>query len=384
MSLLAFTTLVSIFARVTYCSPYSCSRRFNLGCGLPPAEKLSSSGVEYWLKSCKTHGLSEGVARCGLKSVSRKTLLTYQKCWTRFSTWYNQWKINYSRVTVADICDFLFLFNSETPSGGQYSGDALNTFRSAISFFLKLEHPALGYEPSITRMFTSFYKSRPSFPRYVVTWDVGIVLRFLAKWHPPTALTLKQLTLKTVALVALTSSDRAQTLHALKVDRVAATPQGLEFVVYEVLKTYRRGKPARVVKCVSWDKEELDVAFYVQSYIQRTLVLRLRSYKKGLGKPTQLFLSHKSGLPVAKATISRWIKEVLKMSGINTDVFGSHSTRGASTSCLARKGASMVQILSAGDWTNLGTFQRFYDRTMADTPAGRLILEEANVSATIL
>ena len=245
---------------------------------------------------------------------------------------------------------------------------------------MKLEFPGLGYEPCITRMFSSFYKLRPTFPRYVVTWDVGTVLRYLATWHPPSTLSLKQLTLKTVALVALTSSDRAQTLHALRVDRVAVTPQGLEFVVFEVLKTSKRGKPAKVVKCVSWDKVELDVAFYMQKYIDRTLFLRYRSVRKGLGKPVQLFLSHKSGLPVAKATISRWLKEVLRLSGIDTSVFGGHSTRGASTSCLARRGASMVQILSAGDWTNLGTFQRFYDRTLADTPAGRIILEEANVS----
>ena len=63
-----------------------------------------------------------------------------------------------------------------------------------------------------------------------------MVLRFLATWHPPDALTLKQLTLKTVALIALTSSDRAQTLHALRVDRFSVTSQGLEFVIFEVLK----------------------------------------------------------------------------------------------------------------------------------------------------
>ena len=43
-------------------------------------------------------------------------------------------------------------------------------------------------------------------------------------------------------------------------------------------------------------------------------------------------------------------------------------------------GASLTQILLNGDWTNLGTFQRFYNRTVDDTPVGRLILEEANVS----
>ena len=225
-------------------------------------------------------------------------------------------------MNVNTICEFLlYLFNSTTASGGVYSGDALNTFRSAISFFLRNDFPNLGNDPCITRMFTYFYKERPSFPRYTVTWDVNKVLGFLAKWHPPASLSLKQLTLKTVALVALTCSDRAQTLQALRVDRVSSTPQGLEFVVFDRLKTSRRGRPARVVKCVSWDAPELDVATYVHRYIDRTLTLRLRAYRKGLGKPTQLFLSHKSGLPVARATISRWVKEVMNLAGVDTSIF---------------------------------------------------------------
>ena len=274
----------------------------------------------------------------------------------------------------------MFLFNSGSSAGKSYSSDALNSFRSALSFFLKLDIPDLGYNVAVTRLFTSFYKLRPSFPRYVVTWDVGVVLRFLAGWHPPASLTIRQLTLKSVALVALTSSDRAQTLHALRVDRVSTSPQGLEFVVFDRLKTSRRGRPARVVKCVSWDAAELDVAHYVQKYIERTLVFRWRAYKRGLGKPVQLFLSYKTGLPVAKSTISRWLREVMAMAGVDTGVFLPGSTRGASVSAAARRGASIEQILGAGDWTNLGTYQRFYNRTVADTPIGRLILEEANVS----
>ena len=337
--------------------------------------------MEYWLQSCRAHGLSRGVAVLGLRSITRETLISYQRCWRRFINWCDKWEENYSCITVNIVCEFLlFLFNSENPSGNKYSGGGLNTYRSAISYFLKLDIPNLGYNVAVTRLFSSFYKIRPSFPKYVVTWDVGIVLRFLATWHPPAALTLKQLTLKTVALIALTSSDRAQTLHALRVDRVSVTPQGLEFVIFEVLKTSRPGKPARVVKCVSWDAEELDVAFYVKKYIDKTFVLRWRSYRKGLGKPVQLFLSHKTGLPVTKSSISRWIKEVMSLAGLNTHSFLPHSTRGASVSAAARRGASVSQILNAGDWTNLGTYQRFYDRTIDDTPVGRMILEEANVS----
>ena len=104
---------------------------------------------------------------------------------------------------------------------------------------------------------------------------------------------------------------------------------------------------------------------------------------KKRGKPNQLFLSHKNGLPVARATISRWIKEVMSLAGIDTNMFLPGSTRGASTSAAAKKGASVEQILGAGDWTNLGTYQRFYQRHVSNTPIGRLILEEANVSLYI-
>ena len=109
----------------------------------------------------------------------------------------------------------------------------------------------------------------------------------------------------------------------------------------------------------------------------RVWVYRRRAVKYGRAMSHQLFLSHKTGLPVAKATISRWIKEVMDMAGVDTSVFSPGSTCGASVSAAARKGASIDQILGAGDWTNTGTFERYYRRHVNDTPVGRLILDEA-------
>ena len=139
-------------------------------------------------------------------------------------------------------------------------------------------------------------------------------------------------------------------------------------------------RSARVVTCVSWDEDSLNVCDYVCTYITRTFVFRNRSYNAGRGKPAQLFLSHRTGRPVRHSTISRWVREVLGLSGIDLGSFGPGSTRGASTSAAVRQGASAAQILQAGDWTNLGTFQRFYHRSVGDTPVGRLILGEASVS----
>ena len=259
------------------------------------------------------------------------------------------------------------------------NGAALNTIRSSLSFFLQYDIPDLGYDITITRLFKYFYLERPSFPRYVVTWDVGKVLRFLASWYPANSLDMKQLTLKTVSLVALTSCDRAQTLHLLSVEHVHISVHGIEFVVPNILKTSKKGKPARVVTCVSWDDDCLNVCKYVHAYIDRTFKFRLRAIKRGLEKPVQLFLSHRTGRPVKRASISRWIREVLTKAGIDTKSFGPGSSRGASASAAARQGASAPQIMAAGSWTNMGTFSKFYNRAVEDTPVGRLILQESTV-----
>ena len=370
--------MVSLSSIFTHCFSNSYSPSSGTRQQLPSAQALPASGVEYWLQSCRAHGFSEQYAKCTLKNNSRKTLITYLKCWRKFANWYHKWKTNYSAITVNDVSDFLiFLFNSKNNSGNNYSVDTINTYRSAIAYFVQFDIPNLGFDVAILRLFQSFHQQRPSLPRYLVTWDVGIVLKFFASWHPPSALSLKKLTLKTVVLIALTSSDRAQTIHALRVDKVVSTPQGLEFVIFDRLKTSRRGQPAKIVKCVSWDAQELDVSFYVQKYMERTLTKRNNAYIRGLGKPTQLFLSYKTGLPVCKSTISRWIKEGMRLAGIDVSHFKSHSTRGASVSAARKKGASIPQILKTGDWSNLGTYQRFYERPCEDTPVGQIILEGA-------
>ena len=109
--------------------------------------------------------------------------------------------------------------------------------------------------------------------------------------------------------------------------------------------------------------------------MEKTITLRNRAYIRGLGKPNQLFLSHRTGLPVVKATISRWIKQVMALAGIDVTYYKAHSSRGASASAARRKGASIPQILQTGDWSNLGTYQRFYERPVDSTPVGQIILE---------
>ena len=58
-----------------------------------------------------------------------------------------------------------------------------------------------------------------------------------------------------------------------------------------------------------------------------------------------LFLSFKKPhKPVTSTTLSRWLKEVIRQSGIK-DIFGGHSVRSASTSTAKKAGLSIDIIL---------------------------------------
>ena len=81
------------------------------------------------------------------------------------------------------------------------------------------------------------------------------------------------------------------------------------------------------------------------------------------GNRSQLLLSFiEPHLPVASATFARWIKEVLSLAGIDTNIFKSHSVRSASTSKAKALGLTTKDILAKGNWSTESTWQKFYNK----------------------
>ena len=250
----------------------------------------------------------------------------------------------------------------------------INTARSALSFFLS-QLLDIGEDARIKRLFRFFWRRRPVFPRYLVTWDIKKVLTFLITWHPIAALSYKQLTLKTLMLVAITSSDRAQTLEAIDIEYSEINDKGIYFPIYSLLKGSKRNRPVRVVQCVRFDDPALDVSNYVVAYLQRSLKYRAIAVSKGLPKPRNLFLSYATGKPLRRASIAKYILEVLELSGIDTSCFKAHTTRGSIPSVISARGSSPDKILAQGDWKNIGTFKKFYERFTENSVEGRLIMQ---------
>ena len=81
----------------------------------------------------------------------------------------------------------------------------------------------------------------------------------------------------------------------------------------------------------------------LEEYISKTRSLRKEC--------SQLFISFiRPHGPVTSSTIARWLKEVLRNAGIDTEIFKAHSVRGASTSMAARLGVTVETILKAAEF----------------------------------
>ena len=188
------------------------------------------------------------------------------------------------------------------------------------------------------------------------------------------AITIKQLTIKTLALIALSSSDRGQTLHLLNIDNITKTEDGLSFVIYQKLKHTRKSIKPKVVECVTHDNDSLNVANYVTEYMERTSPWREDIEQAGSPKPKQLFLSWATKRPVTKQTLARWLKTALSMAGIDISQFKAHSFRGAGLSAAAKTGASIEQIVKHGQWKGPNTFHKYYSAPATNSTVGQIIL----------
>jgi hypothetical protein len=120
-------------------------------------------------------------------------------------------KINSVCPTLSQVLEFL---NSLFESGLSYS--AINSARSALSAYgIHFNHVPVGSNAIIIRFMKGVYNLRPSEPKYCKTWDVSNVLGYLRKLSPIKFISLKDLTLKLVMLIAIITASRVQSLYLL-------------------------------------------------------------------------------------------------------------------------------------------------------------------------
>ncbi|XP_062571921.1 uncharacterized protein LOC134233885 [Saccostrea cucullata] len=168
---------------------------------VPPTEKNETGRIPCIGESFKNRGLSDDTQKILLSSWRESTKKQYRAYFEKWLSFCNSRQINVFEANVNNVLSFLTeLFQS----GSGYS--CLNTARSALSSFLQLENCVnIGSHPLIRRFMRGVFVLRPALPRYNVTWDVNIVLKYLKSLSPLSSLSLLQLSRKLVMLLALLS-----------------------------------------------------------------------------------------------------------------------------------------------------------------------------------
>ena len=85
-----------------------------------------------------------------------------------------------------------------------YNIGQLKGQRSAISMtHLQIDNVYIGTHPLVSRLVKGIFNLRTAVPKYLKTWDVSDVLRYLIGLSPAPYLSLEKLTLKLVMIMAI-------------------------------------------------------------------------------------------------------------------------------------------------------------------------------------
>ena len=317
--------------------------------------------------------LSSEASNLMLASWRSKSSQTYDSLFNKWIRWCGERHRDPVSGPIADVANFLAHLFEEG-----YQSRSLNSFRSAIS---SVHDPVDGVEvgkhPTISRLLKGAFHSRPPLPRYTSTWNVQVVLQYLEGLGPSNTLPLKQLTFKLTMLMCLTRPSRSADLASLQLDRRQYKPEGVVFLPSALAKQSSQGRELREFFFPSFPHNNtLCPVETLRCYERATASLRPEDTSKlfvAIVKP------HK---PVASCTIARWLRETLKLAGVDVSIFAGHSTRGASTSAAAGAGVTTADIMKAADWSTESVFRRHYYRSSHDASFGRAVLSTSSPGET--
>ena len=318
---------------------------------------VATSSVEGVGGCVQTEGLSDRARDLVSKSLRQGTRAVYESAWKRWTGWCTERNANPLHAPVGSVVEYLSDLCHE---GLSYR--TINCHRSAISsYHVQVDGHPVGQHALVQKVMTGVFNENPPQPRYGGTWDVDVVLNHIRSLGKNDALSDAALTKKTVILTALATGARASEIHAFNLEFCEDKGHVINFQIPTLTKSRRRTKQGGKCLTVSVeafpDETCIDPAACIRAYIRRTCSWRV----SGVHHP--LFLStvnpHK---PVVKSTISGWILKLMAESDIDIGQFKAHSTRGAATTKAASMGLSIQDIVEKANWSNTGTFKRFYYR----------------------
>ncbi|KZS18325.1 Uncharacterized protein APZ42_015524 [Daphnia magna] len=327
-----------------------------------------ASRLEIIQKSFHLQGFSKPLVNILAPSA---THAAYGSAWRSWADWCLRRSENPLSPPLGFVLEVLASLHTEEKA---YS--TINVYRSMLSSTLPhIDNRPIGQHPLVKSLMSGCYNINPPKPKYNSIWDPELVVRFVSVLGENSRLSIKNLTLKTVTLIALASLLRVSEMAAISTDSLVFSDSSVKFSLFKPRKAQHNG--ALQVLFISLLQEKLCYPVCaLESYIERT------GNSRAVSAPSHVFIALISPFrEVSSNTISSWIKCFIGSAGVDTSVFSAHSTRGAAVSKAATSGLSIDAILRAGCWAAESTFSRFYRRESVSSVAAAVLnnsIEQGN------
>ncbi|KAJ8914745.1 hypothetical protein NQ315_017456 [Exocentrus adspersus] len=201
-----------------------------------------------------------------ISSITKNTLKQYNNCYKK---WWIHCKQNEHQMYTYNLQSALEFLHFHFSSGVSYS--TLNCYKSALSLILDINDSD---ERILKRFLKGAFNIKPSSPRYSITWDPRPVLEHLETLMPLTSLTLQNLTLKLVTLLALISAHRIQTLTKISLENIVHYADRVEIRIPQRVKTTAPGRlQPNLVLPYFKDRPGLCAAMTLKTYINVTTTI---------------------------------------------------------------------------------------------------------------
>ncbi|RLU19820.1 hypothetical protein DMN91_008379 [Ooceraea biroi] len=266
-----------------------------------------------------------------LASLSNATIAQYTlplKLWWRFC---KERQGIFSSLSIPLILEFLSTCLSDA---GSYL--TLNTYYSVISLISSKD---IGSHLLLKRFFRGVAALKPQRPRYVFNLDPSPAIMYLAALPPYKGLSLELACQRLVTLLALSTSQRIQTLAAIRCTNIFFS-DCMVIKFPDRLKSSGIGKshPIFVFRLLS---DKPCILSLTQTYLELTQGLHRKNCDS-------FFISYRQPhTSVSSQTLGRWATAILEAAGIDISIFSAHPTRLASTSYAARTSIHIDEICPA-------------------------------------
>ena len=358
----------------------------SLGSQSSQPDAIQSVPVVHSFSFLKDQGFSGGVLERMNLTHAPSTNKAYLSQWKLFTGWCERQGLKPESATSVLVADFfVYLFKER-----KVQARTVESYRAALQFYLLRTS---GYDLSkctvLTDLVRSFKIERPVLLKTPVKWNLSIVLDYLVSdLFALTTVSDKNLTHKTLFLVALAAGKRRGELHALERASVLFDSQmlGVTLKPYAsfVGKTHIASKglgtlteiliPALSPGQSQSGLSSLCPVTCLQAYITRTDRFRGADQRR-------LFVSFVRGKSsdITSQTISRYIKQTIVNSYESLNLFTdeqlgqfhikAHQVRHVAHSMGQLKGVALEDIVKAGGWTSSNTF---ISRYLQDVPSAEL------------